>query len=235
LAAHLETAFSGINQGVIVQNSGSEDCEFVDNFQQFLVGLQGGPSGTDSHEVFDSLPGAASAAIGEEENGFFVDSDLVDDLLTDEESDKNADSSSLPEVDDELVAMFRGEAAEHLREFDTSTQVLSKLVHGRSPIEGEIQKAIQKIRRSAHTIKGASAVIGMQNLSNLSGRIEDFVDWLHDTAQFVTIEIVNDLIKLLDLLQVKICTPEHFNELHAAELLESLQATIDSYPTGDDG
>jgi chemosensory pili system protein ChpA (sensor histidine kinase/response regulator) len=74
------------------------------------------------------------------------------------------------EVDPETLEIFSLEADDLLRNIGEQLEVLS-----RTPASHE---ALMEVRRSAHTLKGSAAIIGMKALSSLAHRMEDLLDFL---------------------------------------------------------
>ncbi len=81
-------------------------------------------------------------------------------------------SSAIPA---ELLDVFRQEAEEHL------TRIGEHL--GQLERQPERQDFLLEVRRSVHTLKGASGSVGFTELSRLSHRMEDLLDRLADTGE----------------------------------------------------
>lgn len=78
----------------------------------------------------------------------------------------------------ELAEVFALEAEDHLRNLNQSLQGLREQCDNRD--------LIQEIRRSAHSLKGAAAMVGFRNISQLAHRMEDLLDLLYEDQQPVT-------------------------------------------------
>ena len=83
-------------------------------------------------------------------------------------------------IDPEMLEVFSLEAEEHLQNISANLQILEQ-----NPHNGE---ALQSIRRSSHTLKGAAGVVGFKTISHLAHRMEDLLDYLaeqplHSTPQ----------------------------------------------------
>lgn len=74
------------------------------------------------------------------------------------------------EIDPETLEIFSLEADDLLRNINENVKVLAE-----NPANFE---ALLEIRRSAHTLKGSAAIIGMKPLSSLAHRMEDLLDLL---------------------------------------------------------
>lgn len=74
------------------------------------------------------------------------------------------------DIDPEMLEVFALEAEEHLQIISTNLQILEENPHHR--------EALQTIRRSSHTLKGAAGVVGFKTTSKLAHRMEDLLDHL---------------------------------------------------------
>lgn len=91
--------------------------------------------------------------------------------------------SEEPGVADELAEVFAAEAEEHFRAICEMLPVLRD-----TP---EDQRAIQGIRRSAHTLKGAAAMVGFREITELSHRMEDLLDQISEGSRRSGAEVVD--------------------------------------------
>ena len=81
---------------------------------------------------------------------------------------QNSDTS----IDQEMLEVYAAEAEEHLH---TITTGLAGLEHDPSN-----RTALQNVRRSVHTLKGAAAVVGFKTIASLAHRMEDLLDRLYE-------------------------------------------------------
>ena len=126
-------------------------------------------------------------------------------------------------VDDELMSEFRAEAEEHLEALHQSMQVVERQVVDTVEVTGDLREALRKIRRSVHTIKGASGVIGLTDLAAYAHQVEDVLDWQYETAANIERQVVELLSDALDLLATMILEPALFDEQRAQVVLGHLQ------------
>ncbi|MFN0119708.1 MAG: Hpt domain-containing protein, partial [Blastocatellia bacterium] len=89
--------------------------------------------------------------------------------------------ASSPEVAEELAEVFALEARDHLHNLKIALEALKK--------EPANEDLLLEIRRSAHSLKGAAAMVGIEAITTLGNRMEDFLDWLYQTAQRITPEM----------------------------------------------
>lgn len=93
----------------------------------------------------------------------------------------------------QYLSVFMDECREHLQ---TLNQSLLELEHN-----PENSAILDQIFRSAHTLKGASATMGFNKMSNLTHSMEDVLGKLRSKELSVTSEIVNVLFESVDLLE----------------------------------
>ncbi len=92
----------------------------------------------------------------------------------------------------ELLDVFRMEAEEHL------TRIGENLGHlEQQPANQEL---LLEVRRSVHTLKGASGSVGFTDLSKLSHRMEDLLDRLAEAAEPLTEDLRSLLVSTFDAL-----------------------------------
>ncbi len=125
------------------------------------------------------------------------------------------DAGTDEDIDPEMLEIFRLEAEEHLRTVSASLVVLD-----RTP--GDLP-TLKDIRRSAHTLKGAAAVVGFQSVTKLAHRMEDLLDALYDHERPVTPALTSLLLAATEQLEQLVSgTPP-------AELAHSLETTYQQF------
>jgi chemosensory pili system protein ChpA (sensor histidine kinase/response regulator) len=97
------------------------------------------------------------------------------------------------EVSPELAEVFALEADEHLRTLSSLLPALE-----RQPGDKDL---LQQIRRSAHTLKGAAAMVGFRNITQLAHRAEDLLDALYEGRTQVTPDRIQLLLAATDALE----------------------------------
>ncbi|MCL2340450.1 MAG: Hpt domain-containing protein [Proteobacteria bacterium] len=117
---------------------------------------------------------------------------------------------------------FLEEAEEHLQQLHGSMQILAAGIEGRMIPDAEQKEEIRKIRRAVHTIKGASAVIGLSDLAAYAHGVEDFLDWLYGGSSRLDQETVESLTGALDCLGLLVESPEAVTTGRQADLLRRL-------------
>jgi chemosensory pili system protein ChpA (sensor histidine kinase/response regulator) len=93
----------------------------------------------------------------------------------------------------ELIEVFALEAEDHLRTISTALPALEQ--------HPDNKDHLQDIRRSAHTLKGAAAMVGFENITRLAHRMEDLLDLLYDGDRPVTPEVIQLLFASTDALE----------------------------------
>ncbi|HEV3162905.1 MAG TPA: hybrid sensor histidine kinase/response regulator, partial [Isosphaeraceae bacterium] len=103
------------------------------------------------------------------------------------------EDGSSEDVSIELQEVFALEAEEHLRELSTLLPALER--------EPDNKGLLQDIRRSAHTLKGSAAMVGLPDITQLAHRMEDLLDLLYEGSRAATPEIVRLLFASTDALE----------------------------------
>src|SRR5262245_39702196 len=91
---------------------------------------------------------------------------------------------------EQLLGVFREQALTVLE--DMSQDILT-LEHNNADAE-----AMSRLRRSAHTIKGDSACIGLDGITELSHRMEDLIEGVRENKLIIDASLVNVLLQALD-------------------------------------
>jgi len=223
IAACMETALDKIREGQLALSYEAFFAmqETVECFDHYCRGLrQGTPIDEKSllTRVTDAFakvgPGSGEALIPAEESILFAGEKIPLTGLLDSSPDK------------ELLDEFRAEAEEHLKEIQHSMQFLGARVTSKVEVSDELREVVRKIRRSVHTIKGASAVIGLHDLSAFSHLVEDVLDWLYESATDLDHHLVELLTEALDLLAAMIFSPASFEEQRAEKVLAQLHVCM---------
>jgi len=103
-----------------------------------------------------------------------------------------------PTVDDDMVDLFFDEATERLE------ALAGKLVEiERRPADGDL---LRDVFRDLHTIKGSSAMVGLQPINHLAHAAEDLVGQIRDAGRPVDGPVIDALLAALDGLRVMLDT-----------------------------
>src|SRR5690606_1906675 len=94
----------------------------------------------------------------------------------------------------QYLNVFMDECQEHLQSLNQSLLALEQ-----DPDNMEI---LNQIFRAAHTLKGASATMGFNKMSNVTHAMEDVLSLLRQNELKVNAELINTLFEALDLLEV---------------------------------
>lgn len=134
----------------------------------------------------------------------------------------------------ELLESFYEEAEEHLEDLSTSLNTLESEISKTVAISPARREEIRRIRRSVHTLKGASAVIGFQDFSKYAHSLEDLLDWLFETAREISPDIISVLTESADLLERIVHNPQEAYSPKADALKEQYLGIMGD-PAGDTG
>ena len=97
------------------------------------------------------------------------------------------------EIDPEMLEVFTLEAEEHLQNISANLQIIEQ-----NPQHAE---ALQSVRRSAHTLKGAAGVVGFKTTARLAHRMEDLLDRLAEQPLRSTSQTTALLLSATDSLE----------------------------------
>jgi len=110
---------------------------------------------------------------------------------------------------EQLLIGFHEEAEEHLQTLQQALQRLqTPSQDGGGAAVTAHREEIAAIRRAVHTIKGASAVIGLNEVAAYAHGVEDFLDRLHDGTRTLDPAAVAGLAEALDLLGLLVASPD---------------------------
>ena len=126
------------------------------------------------------------------------------------------------EEDLDLIQAFTEEAAELVEAFEQGLLDLEQ-----TPDDSEV---LNKIFRSAHTIKGNSAMLGFSDVAHFTHSLEDVLDRMRKGRLRVNRAGMNLLLRSLDMLKLKLKSlgrPED-GSTNAAHLIEELRAYAES-------
>jgi chemosensory pili system protein ChpA (sensor histidine kinase/response regulator) len=98
-----------------------------------------------------------------------------------------------PDFPPELLATFREEAGDHLRE-------LARLLR-RLEFDPSDRRVLQGVRRRLHTLKGAAGLVSLERARELAHAMEDLLDWLYEGSRSVPSELIALLFRGLDVLE----------------------------------
>lgn len=107
--------------------------------------------------------------------------------------DAETDEPGPEEVPAELREVFLMEAGDHLR---TIAALLPAL--GQQPLRLAV---VKDIRRSVHTLKGAAAMVGFQEITRLAHRMEDYLDLIDEAVTSIAPETVRLIYESTDALE----------------------------------
>jgi chemotaxis protein histidine kinase CheA/CheY-like chemotaxis protein len=98
-----------------------------------------------------------------------------------------------PVVDDDMVELFFDEATERV------AGLAGKLIEiERRPGDGEL---VRDVFRDLHTVKGSSAMVGLQPVNQLAHAAEDLVGQIRDSGRAVDGPVIDALLAALDALR----------------------------------
>ncbi len=96
----------------------------------------------------------------------------------------NTPTEELTDIPPELMEIFQLEAEEHLERMQSFLKEWQQKQH---------RDALGEIRRSAHTVKGSAAMVGLKELSRFAHRLEDIFDQLVDGTMTTHPELIRTI------------------------------------------
>ena len=111
----------------------------------------------------------------------------------------------------EIMEEFNQEAEEHLEDVGRFLNTLESQISEPTQISASQREIIGQLRRSVHTLKGAAAVVGVEEVSSWAHEMEDLLDWLCEKADEISPRILTVLLESADVLAALVAKPETVN------------------------
>ena len=185
----------------------------------------------DQSSVVESDRHRIESVVPQSDENEIVDQNFISETTEFYSGDDNRSAKSpIPE----LMESFHEEAEEHLEELGDILNSLSDQIVQTVMITPDMREQIRRIRRAVHTLKGAAAVIGFEDFSKFAHQIEDLLDWLYESAQNITPEIIKLVIESSDQLERIISDPSQAHSDNAAHLASRCNQFIDSIEVQED-
>lgn len=124
--------------------------------------------------------------------------------------------------DPEMVGLFLDELEEQLQMLEESILSLEQ--------QGEEPEVIQTVFRVAHTLKGSSAVMGFEEMKNLTHEMENILDKIRNNTMHIDRELINLLFQCLDMLRAlksDFVTDREHIATDTSEMVELLRQRLD--------
>jgi len=130
--------------------------------------------------------------------------------------------------DDETLRLYIEESEEHLADIEND---LLAIESAGADIDEEL---VNKVFRAAHSIKGGAGFMGLNNIKELSHKMENVLGMIREREMIPNPEIVNILLLASDTLRNLIQNADNSNEMDISEHVEALTAVTLSSPSGDE-
>ncbi len=193
----------------------------------------------ETESFFDELTFSSSSSEGEVDDDLFgsaVDEsseDAEDLFATTSASEPDQNEALFEAIDPELLECFREETEEHLENIDHCLNQLATQITEPEELTTISQETLHSLRRSVHTLKGAAAVIGIEQVAAWGHDFEDFLDWLHDEARQLTPTTIALLREGTDLLTELSENPTSAVEKRKIDLNSQFNAVITDHASPD--
>jgi two-component system chemotaxis sensor kinase CheA len=121
------------------------------------------------------------------------------------------------DMGDEILQTFLEEAEEHL---DGIEQDLLEIEEMGENIDDEL---VNRVFRSAHSVKGGSGFLGLDNIKDLSHSIENILDMVRNKELVPTSNVVSKILEAFDRLKDLIENSAESNKMEIAPWVEKLE------------
>ena len=241
--AEITEAFS--SGSAVAENDKSEETASSLLFDEAENPLYPSQESQDSEEAeeadsfFDEIASSVSSVSPAEENA--ADRLFLQDVEEEEEKEDDlfgsalTEPSDLPgaeEIDPELLQCFSEETDEHLKNIDHCLNSLGVRITDSVELTPSTQETLHSLRRSVHTLKGAAAVIGIEQVAAWGHDFEDFLDWLHDEARKLDPSVVAALRDGADLLASLAEEPTHPAEKEKQRITVKFAEITEAFSSG---
>jgi two-component system chemotaxis sensor kinase CheA len=129
----------------------------------------------------------------------------------------------------ENIQTYVDESLEHLADIESDLLQIEK---SGAEIDEEL---VNKVFRTAHSIKGGAGFLGFTNIKELAHKMENILGMIRNRKLLPDSSIVNILLKAGDTLNVMIDDVGESNSVDAGELLEQLVALAEGTPVSETG
>lgn len=123
-------------------------------------------------------------------------------LSMDRENEDLADSGGGYDEDEmDLREIFVAESEAHLQVIGNALISLDRIVTSSQEVQGEVAECLAEMRRAVHTLKGAAAMTGLEELSGLAHRCEDLLDSFFIPGRKMApqdVKVLDDAAELLE-------------------------------------
>ena len=123
--------------------------------------------------------------------------------------------------DDETLRLYVEESIEHLADIEND---LLAIESAGADIDEEL---VNKVFRAAHSIKGGAGFMGLNNIKELSHKMENVLGMIREREMAPNPEIVNILLLASDALRNLLSTVESSNDINISEHIDALVMLTD--------
>ncbi len=129
------------------------------------------------------------------------------------------------DIDKELLQTFVEEALEHVGDME---QDLLAIEENGARMDEEL---VNKVFRSAHTIKGNAGFVGLEQIATLAHRMEDVLGLIRKGQLIPNAENMNPLLLASDALKEMVSDPEANLKKDISGQVEGLNAVVEAAQT----
>jgi len=125
-------------------------------------------------------------------------------------------------MDDNILAMFLEDTKEHLADIETDLLDIEEAGPDFDP------ELVNKVFRTAHSIKGSAGFLALDNIRDLSHKIENVLDMIRSNEMVPTSDVVNVILRAFDRLQELVDNVHESEEMDISEHVETLTDLVKS-------
>lgn len=206
---------NNIEEGISVEDILSED-EFLD---------PGFPDGNEDGLLADDADVFEDEFAECDNDDFFEMEDPFGEAEAAQQNEPDPNRVDLSEEDydielpqDELLEGFYQEAEEHFQDLGTALSELEKRVVAPSVMTSVHKELLRRIRRCVHTIKGAAAVIKLDDIAEWGHAFEDVLDILYEQTDKIDPESLRIVAESADMLEQCVASPQNIDRVKQDEL-----------------
>lgn len=125
-------------------------------------------------------------------------------------------------MEDNILAMFLEDTREHLADIETDLLDIEEAGPDFDP------ELVNKVFRTAHSIKGSAGFLALDNIRDLSHKIENVLDMIRSNEMVPTSDVVNVILRAFDRLQELVDNVHESESMDISEHVEALTELVTS-------
>lgn len=123
-------------------------------------------------------------------------------------------------MDDSVLQMFLEDTREHLADIETDLLDIEEAGDDFDP------ELVNKVFRTAHSIKGSAGFLALDTIRDLSHKIETVLDMVRSNEMAPTPDVINVVLKSFDRLEVLVDNIQESNSMDISDFVNALNSLI---------